>query len=169
MNLLGAMCRQPPGASLTLVSPVWMLLICGIDLWAGVSGCLKPESENIATLAVPRNHQTKRGGKWHWNKQLGLLYCPPLSSWPLVTFVQARISVGHVEELSPGGSLVCDGWSVLSLQGCGAEPGAAFGLILKSERLAIQPFFWPIDGALQLIFCLELEFGSRFKQVLSYC
>lgn len=51
----------------------------------------------------------------------------------------------------------------------GTSAGAAFGLIGKSERSAIQPFFWPIDGALQLMFCLELEFGNSFKQVLSYC
>lgn len=73
------------------------------------------------------------------------------------------------------GVCVCTGWSVLSLQGsvpgtsCRAQPGPAFGLSLNSEKLTLQSFFWPIDGALQLIFFLELEIGSTFKQVLSYC
>lgn len=152
----------------------------GLTFGWGFSDCLKPESENTGSLVVLWNHQTKRS-------LVGRKMALKLRSGTAVLFSPQQLALGshsfkpkflwdRWKSCPRTGVCVCAGWSVLVPAGrCvlgtswSAEPGAAFGLRLNCEKLAIQPFFWPIDGALQLIFFLELEFGNSFKQVLSYC
>lgn len=91
--------------------------------------------------------------------------------WPLDHWFKPDFLSDTCESCLRTGLCVCHGWSVpvpagLCVLGTSwaAEPGPALSLGLKSEKLAIQALFWPIDGALQLIFCLELEFGNSFNK-----
>lgn len=156
------------------------LLICGMDLWVRgqCSSKARIRKHLIAWLCHgitrPRGHWW--GEKWHWNKELGLLYCPPLSSCPLGHIRSSqnfcwtrwkscpRLGLWWWLKCPSPSRAVCPGHILLCRTG--KLPSV---WLLKSEKMAMQPFFWPIDGALQLIFCLELEFGNSFKQALSYC
>lgn len=124
----------------------------------------------------------------HWD----CVDCPPSAAVPWVTYVQAKISALSVKELSlcgvgkhavgssdfqvPAGLYRSLGHrNAQSQEDCREgrsvhQPWWRCLCLRYKAKRAIQIFFsWPIDGALQLVFCLEWEFSNSLKHAVLWC